>query len=168
MTDIPQRVKDLISKYGDCEIIRVTQYLPKTHLSSTQGPHYGVGIFVKTSDDEFVLLRHSYDLLGLSMNDWTFPGGQVEENESFEDAAIRETFEETGRTRKISGLYKIFCHIHISDDEWKEVWFMPVFFGDSLSEEPNHESSEVLQIKKFKRLPKGFGGIFREYYDDLM
>jgi len=167
MVELPKKVQDLFTKYGNCEVIRIIQNIPLKQPSTIHEPNFRVGVFVKTYEGEYVLLRHSYDLPGISTRDWTFPGGKLEENESFEDAAIRETFEETGNIIRISGLYKVFHQIHISDNEREVEWFIPVFFGEILSEVKSHESPEVLQIKKFKKLPKNFAGDFRKYYGDL-
>lgn len=164
---LPKRVQNLMTKYGDCEIVQVTQNV-SSNPESTNKPLFGIGVFVKTKEGEYVLLRHSYDLPGLTTSDWTFPGGKLEENESFEEAAIRETLEETGIPIEIIGLYKIFHHIHISNGNRETESFMPVLFGEVLSEMKNHLSSEVLQTKKFKELPRDFGGIFHRYYKDLM
>lgn len=168
MVKLPKKVQDLVTKYGDCEIIRNIQNVPSNQQSTIQEPLYGVGVFVITKEGEYVLLRHSYDLPGITTYDWTFPGGKLEDNESFEDAAIRETFEETGMIIRITGLYKIFHHIHVSSDNRESEWFMPVFFGEILSEVKNHESPEILQIKKFKKLPNNFAGELRRYYEDLL
>lgn len=45
---------------------------------------------------------HKYDALE-GKTYWATPGGQLECNESFEQAALRELFEETGLTRKTTG-----------------------------------------------------------------
>ena len=42
------------------------------------------------------------------MNDYTFPKGHVENDESLEEAAIRETFEETGYKIKVKGFIDSF------------------------------------------------------------
>jgi 8-oxo-dGTP pyrophosphatase MutT (NUDIX family) len=167
MNRLPKIVQDLFFKYGDCEVIRNIQNVPSNQQSLNQEPLYGVGVFVITEEGEYVLLRHSYNLPGISTDDWTFPGGKLEENESFEDAAIRETFEETGMIIRITGLYKIFHHILVSSNGMKSEWFMPVFFGEILSEVNHHESPEITEIRKFKKLPKNFAGELRNYYEDL-
>ena len=168
MVKLPIKIQKLITRYGNCEIIQVIQNVPSNQQTTIGEPLFGVGVFAMTTDGEYVLLRHSYDLPGLTTSDWTFPGGKLEENETFEDAAIRETFEETGITIKITGLYKIFHHIHVSNGIKEAEWFMPVFFSDVISEMQNHLSSEVLWKKKFKELPENFGGVFRKHYEDLM
>jgi 8-oxo-dGTP diphosphatase len=48
-----------------------------------------VRVLIKNSNDEFLIVNQ----LNGGAN---FPGGKIEENESIEDAAKREVFEETG------------------------------------------------------------------------
>lgn len=51
---------------------------------------------------------------GVSKGKWNFPGGKVDEGETVEQAAIRETFEETGL--KITNLEK-FAELYFYEDE---------------------------------------------------
>jgi len=94
--------------------------------------------------------------------------GKAEKDESFEEAAVREALEETGIGVEITGLYKIFENIQISSGrKWTES-FVAVFFGDVISEPEHHESPEVLEVRKFKKLPSNFAGELGKYYEDLM
>lgn len=55
-------------------------------------PSVGVGVFV-TKDDQVLLMRRQN---AHGDGTWSPPGGHLEYGESFEECAIRETFEETG------------------------------------------------------------------------
>jgi 8-oxo-dGTP diphosphatase len=50
-----------------------------------------------------VLVARRFEPLG-----WALPGGFVETGEKFEDAAVREAFEETGLTVRLCGLLGVY------------------------------------------------------------
>lgn len=92
-TKLPNSIKQLFEKYGRCKIVQ--------HELSYTG--YGVCAIVKMIENEFVLIRNRSN-----SKFWTLPCGSVEKNESFEEACVRETFEETGFNIQITGLYCVF------------------------------------------------------------
>lgn len=55
-------------------------------------PRVGVGVIVKKDGKVLALLREGAHGKGT----WSIPGGHLEFNESWEECAIREVFEETG------------------------------------------------------------------------
>ena len=168
MSMLPRKIQELCDKYGQTEIVLNVQRVHTDQPEEKEDPSYGACVIVRTREGEYVLLRHSYDLPGIDTNDWTIPGGKVEANESFEEAAVREVLEETGMSVKIVGLYKIFHHVHVSDDDKESEWYLPVFLGEVISESRNHESPEILEVKKFKRLPENFAGELGKHYKDLI
>ena len=60
----------------------------------------GVGVMILRGDKVLLGRRHGDPLKASSelngAGTWTMPGGKLNFGESFEDAAVRETFEETG------------------------------------------------------------------------
>ena len=59
----------------------------------------------------FLLLKRSIEP---GYGKWTFPGGYVDRGETLEQAAIRETLEETGVTVKLGRLLKVYSYSHRS------------------------------------------------------
>jgi len=57
--------------------------------------NYSVTILIINKDNKILSVSRKDNY-----NDWNLPGGKVEKNESFEEAIIRETKEETGLTVK--------------------------------------------------------------------
>ena len=66
-----------------------------------------VGATIPESDGRVLLTRRSIEP-GRGL--WTFPGGFVDFGESVTDAAIRETFEETGLEVELTGLLNVFTY----------------------------------------------------------
>ena len=73
---------------------------------------------------------------------WTVPAGFMENGESTEQAAIRETWEEAGAHVKITSLYSIFSIPHIS-----QVYML---FRGELRDEHYQPGQESLQCKLFE------------------
>jgi ADP-ribose pyrophosphatase YjhB (NUDIX family) len=163
---MPNLVQALISRYVEVPIIHLSWTLTKRKPEKTS-PRYGVSSIVKTRLGEYLLIRHTYDLPGIKAGTWTTPGGRVEEGETFEDAAIREIFEETGAKAHVVGLYKIFHHTNNFPDGVEE-WWMPIFRALVDSESMSCDSGEILEVGKFRRLPENFAGELGLYYSELI
>jgi 8-oxo-dGTP pyrophosphatase MutT (NUDIX family) len=166
MKRLPAEIIDLFKRWGLVEVYEVVQQTDEIQLV-LKDTRFGAGVVTVTPKGEYILLRHSYDLPGITRSDWNPPGGKVEENESFEEAAVREAYEETGCKVHLTGLYKVF-HIHqMSREEKRGEWYMVMFRGLTESVPVNHTNPEVAEIKLFRELPSSFAGDLNIYYRDL-
>ena len=50
---------------------------------------------------------------GSSLGSWTFPGGYVDLGERVQDAAIRETYEETRLNIRLDGLLNVYSYANV-------------------------------------------------------
>ena len=70
-------------------------FIPSASLSEIFTTNFGQRSAVLVFKEEKVLLTSQHRLL-IDDYSWEIPGGRVDSGESFEDAAIRECYEETG------------------------------------------------------------------------
>jgi len=106
-------------------------------MTEKDKPWVGVGVGVLITKNEKILLGKRHDdpakassaLKGAGT--WTMPGGKLEFGESFEEAAIRETLEETGlelRNIKLIG---------INNDKIETAHFVTIGLSGEI--DPTHE-----------------------------
>jgi ADP-ribose pyrophosphatase YjhB (NUDIX family) len=81
-------------------------YCSHCHTTFFQDPKLAVAILVE-HDGGLLLQRRTIDP---GKGKWTFPSGYVDRGERVEDAAIRETFEETGLHVRLTRLIGLFSH----------------------------------------------------------
>ena len=166
MKRLPAEIIDLFKRWRRVEVHEVVQQTDESQSASKE-TRFGAGVVTETPRGEYVLLRHSYDLPGISRSDWNPPGGKVEANESFEDAAVREAYEETGCEVHLTGLYKVFHINHVRGGEGMGEWYMVMFRGRTESVPVYHSNPEIAEIKLFRELPGRFAGDLNRYYRDL-
>jgi 8-oxo-dGTP pyrophosphatase MutT (NUDIX family) len=166
MPKLPPEIVSLFRRYGTVEVYEVKQQTDGSQPPS-DGVRFGAGVILTAPSGEYVLLRHSYDLPGITGSDWNPPGGKVERGESFEDAAVREAREETGCEARLTGLYKVFHIRHVFEGETRAEWFMVMFRGRTSLVPAGHANPEVAEIRLFRELPRSFAGDLNRYYRDL-
>lgn len=100
-----------------------------------------------------VLLVNSNNdvLLGYSHNNYQFPGGHVEDNETLIQAVNREVLEETGIELNISNIEPFACAIGYYKDwpaEGKNRKIEIYYYEVKTDEEPNLENTEYTENEK--------------------
>ena len=109
-------------------------YCPECDTIFYTNPNVVVGALCIRKDKILMAKRNINPRKGL----WTLPAGFMENAETLQDGALRETFEETGSKAKVKMPYTLFSLPHINQ--------MHMFFlADLLDEDfgPTSESSEV-------------------------
>jgi len=97
-----------------------------------------------------ILLLHR--IVGFKV--WEFPGGKIEFGESPEEAAIRETKEETGLTVKSLGLMAI--NSHITPQNHHHIWFCykcKMLRGKIKVSDEDHDRYKWFTFDEMKKLP---------------
>ncbi|HVB63282.1 MAG TPA: NUDIX domain-containing protein [Nitrolancea sp.] len=85
---------------------QIRPHCPSCNVTFYQDPKLAVAVLVNYAGG-LVLQRRSIDP---GMGKWTFPSGYVERGERVEDAAIRETFEETGLEVRLTNFIGLYSH----------------------------------------------------------
>lgn len=90
-------------------------------------------------------------LLGYSHNDYQFPGGHVEENESLIQAVNREVLEETGMDLEVGNIEPFACAIGYYKDwpaEGKNRKIEIYYYVVKTDEKPNLENTKYTENEK--------------------
>lgn len=105
---------------------------------------------------------------------WALPGGAIEMNESVADAAVRETFEETGVRAEVTGLLGIYSDprhiIHFTSNDEVRREFSVVLAARPVGGEPtlSEESSEVRWVAPGDLGTYKMGRAMRKRVDDYL
>jgi len=121
------------------------------------GGYGGAGIWLTNNNGEVLLVKNKGD------EGWSDPGGHQENEESFEEAAKRETKEETGVEAQITGIEAV-DKIKLQNEENEDkVLYNPiiVFKGKYVSGHPEPQQSEIKQLKWWDKHPE------KVLYEDL-
>lgn len=118
-----------------------------------------VGVrIIAIRDKQILLVRHTY------LDGWFLPGGGVLSNETLEDAARRELFEETGVVLEKVTLIGIYTDFSEGRSDHK------VLFSGVVIDKKNIISKEILETKYFPlhRLPDDFSNQYKKKIHDFL
>lgn len=152
---------DFSERYGGFE--RVDErwdvspgYYETTHDRFESGENGGAGIWVTNDERSVLLVRDAGD------DGWVDPGGKREAGETFEEAARRETREETGVERAITGL--LSAHVLEIVDETDSgrpalYSLIAIFTGEPVAEDPapRPRDGEIAAVEWFDAPPETVG-----------
>jgi ADP-ribose pyrophosphatase YjhB (NUDIX family) len=140
-------------------------HCPQCHLTYFQDPKLAVAILIE-HDGGLLLQRRAIDP---GKGKWTFPSGYVDRGECVEDAAIRETLEETGLEVRLHGLLGLYSDTGnpvvlavyaadvvggrvVASDESDDIASFPV---DDLPELAFPHDPEIVAVWHTQRRPNG-------------
>lgn len=114
----------------------------------TSGAPYGAHTIVYRSSGELLLVRHD----GVDL--WVVPGGGVDSDESFAEAARRELDEEAGIDVSYDGLAMVST-VEIETRGYRTRGVLPIFAARAESVEPEiaDPDDEISAARWFSRLP---------------
>jgi ADP-ribose pyrophosphatase YjhB (NUDIX family) len=105
-------------------------------------------VLVQDADARVLLVRH------IEGDNWTTPGGMIEPCETPSDAAVRETWEETGLLVELTRIVGVFggplCTGTYSNGD-RVAFVSTVFAGRVLGGTPRPDGVETLEVRYFAR-----------------
>lgn len=112
------------------------------------GAPYGTHTIVYREDSEVLLVRHD------QIDQWVLPGGEVDRDETFQEAAGRELAEEAGIEAAYDGL-ALLVTVEIESDGHETWGVMPIFEAQALDErtEIDDPDGEISDAGWFNTVP---------------
>jgi ADP-ribose pyrophosphatase YjhB (NUDIX family) len=105
-------------------------------------------VVVRDDRQRVLLVRH------VEGNDWTTPGGMIEPYELPADAAVRETWEETGLVVALTRIIGVFggevCSTIYSNGD-RIAWVSTVFAAERIGGALRPDGVETLEVRYFDR-----------------
>jgi 8-oxo-dGTP diphosphatase len=139
---VDELLVDLAAEHGEFRVREQTWQLDVDTYDRFReryeaGHSGGAGVWVH-HDGAVLLVRHEGETA------WSEPGGKVEPGESFREAALRETAEETGVTVSITGVLTVHPITHVGPgDRPPIVSPIVVFWGEYLEGAPTSRHGEI-------------------------
>ena len=105
-------------------------------------------VLVQDDAGRVLLARHA------ESGSWTVPGGMIEPHETPADAAVRETYEETGVFVALTRVIGVFggphCAVTFRNGD-QLAWVATLFAGRPLHGGPRADMEETLEVRYFER-----------------
>lgn len=123
------------------------------------------GCIVRNSSGDILLQKRS------DCNKWGFPGGVVELGKSLEEAAVRETFEETGLKIAVDSLFGVYSKYHNEYENGDKVQaILTMFTAHAEGGDISCQDSETLKLRFFPPLeaPELFNDQHRDILNDFV
>jgi ADP-ribose pyrophosphatase YjhB (NUDIX family) len=96
---------------------------------------------VLEKDGKFLLVQEAQEKC---YGKWNLPAGHLDNDETIQDGAIREIFEETGCRVELTGI------LEIANKKLKEDLFVSIIFSTKIiNEDIKYDKDEILDVKWF-------------------
>lgn len=117
-------------------------------------------VVINEKEEVLLVLREDFRI-------WALPGGGVEQDETWEQAAVRETLEETGYQVVIKQFVGEYWRPQMSHGHGD---LRHVFLAQAISDTPSPHDKESIDVRWFPAtaLPKGMFRFSREHIDDAL
>ncbi|WP_303647470.1 NUDIX hydrolase [Haloarchaeobius amylolyticus] len=150
-----QRYHDLRDRHDDPMEVTRTRYVSRRRFrtlaerTNRTGAPYGAHTIVYRTDGAVLLVRHE----GVDL--WVLPGGGIDGDESYREAAARELREEAGVEVSYDGL-AILTRLRIVSGEQSMCGVLPVYAARAKTTDPDitDPDDEISAARWFHRLPE--------------
>lgn len=144
----------LESEYGEFEVVEKTwEQAPETYEFTVDrfeaGTLGGAGVWLTNGDGEVLLVRHEGE------DEWSDPGGKHEPDESIEEAARREVWEETAVECELTGVRQAHVIEHRDEESARPpiVRLIAIFDGEYRSGTPTPEEGKISAVRWWDERP---------------